>query len=77
MDTGVDMVNSELKSYKRQAFNVNVEKIRSKEEINKEIIFNIGKKYFPVFPDSMNIKRDNMGGFKHSSNLKIMKIPSI
>lgn len=73
LDSGIDIINDELKSYKRKTSNVNVDKIRSKEEIDKEVIFNIGKNYYPVFPDSINIKRDNMGGFKHSSNLKIIK----
>jgi len=74
LDTGIDLINKELKSYKRKTKKYNVDKIRSKEEIDKKIIFNIGRNYFPVFPDSINIKRNNMGGFKHSSKLKIVKI---
>ncbi len=74
LDTGIDLISKKLKSYRRQTKKYNVNKIRSKEEIDKKIIFNIGKKYYPVFSDSMDIKRNNMGGFKHSSNLKIVKI---
>ena len=74
LDTGIDLINNELKSYKRETSSFNVDKIRSKEEIDKKIIFKIGQNYFPVFPDSIDIKRDNMGGFKHSSNLKIIKL---
>lgn len=73
LDTGVDLKNNELIRYKRRLKKFNIEKVRSKEEFSKEIILNIGKKYFPYFPDDIGIVRDNKKGFKLSSNLKIFK----
>lgn len=74
LDTGINMKIRGLKSFKPVKINkINVKKLREDETINKDEFFNIGSNNFLYFPDSMHKKNSTLGGFKHPSNLRLIK----
>lgn len=74
LDTGLNMKMKGLKSLKYPKINnLNIKKIRLDETISNKDFLNIGKKNFLYFPDSMNKKKSTGGGFKHPSNLHLVK----
>lgn len=74
LDTGLNMKMKGLKSFKYQKINkINVKKIRMEETISNKDFLNIGKKNFLYFPDTMDKKKYTIGGFKHPSNLRLVK----
>ena len=74
LDTGLNMKIKNLRSFKyKKINNINVKKIRLKETISNKDFLNIGRKNFLYFPDEINKKRHSIGGFKHPSNLKLIK----
>jgi len=74
LDTGLNMKMRKLKSFKYgKVNNINVKKIRLEETISNRDFLNIGKSNFLYFPDTINKKRYSIGGFKHPSNLKLIK----
>ena len=75
LDTGFDMKIPNLKSFKKTMVNkIDVKKIRSKETINNDLFLNIGKKTYFHFPDSFTNKVYSKGGFKHPSNVNLIKL---
>ena len=74
LDTGLNMKINDLKSFKFRKINkINVKKIRLEETISNKDFLNIGSKNFLYFPDHMDKKKYTIGGFKHPSNLKLIK----
>lgn len=74
LDTGLNMKFKNLKSFKFKKINkINIKKIRLEETISKKDFLNIGSKNFLYFPDNMDKKKYSIGGFKHPSNLKLIK----
>lgn len=74
LDTGLNMKIKSLKSFKYPKIkNIDVKKIRIDETITNKDFLNIGKENFLYFPDNMNKKKYSLGGFKHPSNLKLLK----
>ena len=53
---------------------INVEKIRSKEEFSKEIVFGIGETSFFHFPDSFDDHPENQSGFSHAARPKLINL---
>ena len=63
-----------LKSFRYTKINnINVKKIRNEETITNKDFLNIGKQNFLYFPDTMDKKKYTIGGFKHPSNLRLIK----
>ena len=74
LDTGFNMKMKNLKSFNPKKVNsIDVRKIRLEETVSKKDFLNIGKQNFLYFPDNMNKKKNSVGGFKHPSNLKLIK----
>ena len=78
LDTGFDISNPELEKFyssRNVSLNgVNVEKIRSKEEFNKDIIFGIGETSFFHFPDGFDNHPENQSGFAHAARPKLINL---
>ena len=62
-----------LKSFKPKRVTIDVRKIRLEETVSKKDFLNIGKQNFLYFPDTMSKKKNSVGGFKHPSNLRLIK----
>jgi hypothetical protein len=58
---------------KRTKSNEVIHKWREGERTSNEILSMIGEKNLFVFPDEINNRVDSKGGFKHPTNLKIVK----
>ena len=75
LDTGFDIKMPNLRSFKRTIVNkINVKKIRLKETINNSQFLNIGEKTYFHFPDSYKKKVYSKGGFKHPSNVNLVRL---
>ena len=74
LDTGFDIKMPNLRSFKRTIVNkIDVKKIRLKETINNSKFLNIGEKTYFHFPDSNRKKVYSKGGFKHPSNVNLVR----
>ena len=78
LDTGFDISNPELaKFYSSREVSldgINVEKIRSKEEFDKNVIFGIGETSFFHFPDDFDDHPENQSGFSHAARPRLVKL---
>lgn len=75
LDTGFDIKIPKLKSFKRTIVNnIDVKKMRVKETINNDQFLNIGKKTYFHFPDTSKKKVHSKGGFKHPSNVNLIRL---
>ena len=75
LDTGFDMKIPKLKSFKKTIVNkIDVKKLRLKETINNSHFLNIGKKTYFHFPDETKKKVFSKGGFKHPSNVNMIRL---
>lgn len=74
LDTGLNMKIKNLRSFKpKKVDSIDVRKIRLEETVSKKDFLNIGRQNFLYFPDTMSKKKNSVGGFKHPSNLKLIK----
>ena len=74
LDTGFDIKMPNLKSFQRTIVNkIDVKKMRLKETINNDQFLNIGEKTYFHFPDSFKEKVYSKGGFKHPSNVSMVR----
>ena len=75
LDTGFDLKMPKLKSFKKVfVSNVDVKKTRLKETITNKQFLGVSKKSYFHFPDKIGKKVYSKGGFKHPSNVKVIKL---
>jgi hypothetical protein len=75
LDTGFDVKMPNLKSFKKTFVNkIDVKKARSKETVNNSQFLNVGKETYFHFPDHYGKKVNSKGGFKHPSNVNLIKL---
>jgi hypothetical protein len=74
-DTGFDLrCKYKIKTHKNRIIkNIKVTNLRKKETISNSQFLDVGKKTYFYFPDPVGVKTNSLGGFKHPSNVKLMK----